>query len=371
MKKSYAHYFLYLIIACCSVVIASCKKDKQPSEPVITNYATLGLYQRSTVDNGTTYKRIFMPVKIGTSTERYGAIFDTGSTGLTIDAKDILPADMITPNGLVITGDSTTKNGITVYAGERIIAFGGGASSETREYGNLAYTNITLGDGNGNVTVTRMPIFIYYKIVDVTNNVNLPAHSADVFGVGPGESYASNKIASPLSYFKLPAGVTNGFKLALLNGPFSLSPLPANYVPGLLTIGLTPTDLNSSGFIMHNLDYYSVGGYSPNIRASITYNGKTVNNAFLLFDTGDPAITYLSDPTATANVTTLPVNTPVSLTTNNGFSYQYTTASSSNVTQIIKTSYSGDIRSIFSIDFFVNNQYLLDYQNHRIGLKNN
>jgi hypothetical protein len=122
---------------------------------------------------------------------------------------------------------------------------------------------------------------------------------------------------------------------------------------------------------MHNLDYYSVGGYSPNIRASITYNGKTLNNAFLLFDTGDPAITYLTDPTVSANVTTLPAGTPVSLTTTNGFNYQYTTASNSNETQVIKLSYSNDVRSIFDIDFFVKNQYLLDYQNHRIGLKNN
>lgn len=368
MKKSFSNYFLYLIIACCSVVITSCKKDKEQPAPVISNYATIGLYQKSTVDNGTTYKRVIMPVKIGTNTTLYGTIFDTGSTGLTIDANGILPANMITSNGIIVPGDSVVVNGITVTNQTAVIAFGGGASGETREYGNLAYTNVTMGDGNGSVSVTRMPIFLYYRIQDVDNNTNLPAHSADVFGVGPGVSYASSTIASPLSYFKLATGVANGFKLALFSTPFTST---LTFTPGLLTMGLTPTDLNSSGFIMHNLDYYSVGGYSPNIRASITYNGKTVNNAFLLFDTGDPAITYLSDPTAPANVTTLPVNTPVSLTTNNGFSYQYTTASSSNVTQIIKTSYSGDIRSIFSIDFFVKNQYLLDYQNHRIGLKNN
>ena len=367
MKKNFSHYFLYLIIACGSVVITSCKKDKQePSEPVITNYATLGLYQRSVVDNGTTYKRIFMPVKIGTTTTIYAGIFDTGSTGLTIDAKDILPADMITPNGLIVPGDSVNvAGGITVTNKASIIAFGGGASGETREYGNLAYAVVTLGDANTTTTTTtRIPIFIYYKVVDVTTGTNFPAHSADVFGVGPGVSYASDKIASPLSYFKLPTGVTSGFKLALLNTPFTSTPTA---VPSLLTIGLTPTDLNSSGFIMHNLDFYSVGGYSPNIRAKFTYNNKTVNNAFLLFDTGDPAITYLADPTA-AGVTTLPAGTPVSLTTNNGFSYQYTTATNSNVTQVVNTS---DPRSIFSLDFFVKNEYLLDYQNHRIGLKNN
>ena len=368
MKKSVANNFLCLIIACSVVVISSCKKDKeQQPAPAITNYATLGLYQKSSVDNGTTYKRVFMPVKIGTTNLRYPTIFDTGSTGLTIDANGILPANMITSNGLIIPGDTVdVDGGITVTNQTGFIAFGGGASGETREYGNLAYATVTLGDANtGTVTTTRIPFFIYYKVVDQTNNVPYPAHTADVFGVGPGTSYVNSLIDSPLSHFKLPASVTNGFKLALFSTPFTST---LTSVPGLLTIGLTPTDLNSSGFIMHNLDFYSVGGYSPNIRAKITYGNKTVNTAFLLFDTGDPAITYLADPTATG-VTTLPTGTAVSLTTNNGFSYQYTTATSSNVTQVVNSS--GDFRSIFSIDFFVKNQYLLDYQNHRIGLKNN
>jgi len=367
MRKRYPSFFLILVIAC-SVFVASCKKDTQPTpEPLITNFSTLGLYQRSVIDNGTTYKRVFIYTKVGTTNSLYPTIFDTGSTGLTIDANGLLPAEKITPDGIIVQGDSEVINGITVTNQKAIIAFGGGASGETREYGHLAYANVTIGDNNnGNVSVTQLPIFLYYRVQDVSTNTNLPPHSADVFGVGPGESYANTKIASPLSYFKLPTGVTNGFKLALFNTPFTSTP---TYVPGLLTIGLTPTDLNSSGFIMHTLDYYSVGGYSPNIRASITYNNKTVSNAFLLFDTGDPAITYLADPTASASVTTLPAGTPVSLTTTNGFTYQYTTSTSSNLTQVIKTT--TDPRSIFSIDFFVKNQYLLDYQNHRIGLKNN
>ncbi len=364
MKRRLSNYFLYLIIVC-SVVITSCKKDSQPPEPVITNYATLGLYQRSIVDNGITYKRVFIYAKVGTTNILYPTIFDTGSTGLTIDADGLLPADRITSNGIIVAGDSEVINGITVTNQKAVIAFGGGASGETREYGHLAYANVTISDNVGNVSVTQMPIFLYYRIQDVATGTNYPAHSADVFGVGPGYSYANNKIASPLSYFKLPTGVTNGFKLALFSTPFTST---LTRVPGLLTIGLTPTDLNSSsGFIMHNLDEYSVGGHSPNIRASITYNNKTVNNAFLLFDTGDPAITYLADPTA-SGTTTLPAGTAVSLTTNNGFNYQYTTGTSSNLTQVVNTS---DPRSIFSLDFFVKNEYLLDYQNNRIGLKNN
>ncbi|GAB2970846.1 hypothetical protein GCM10027049_00380 [Mucilaginibacter puniceus] len=365
MKKSCSNYFLYLVIAC-SVVITSCKKDNKPTEPVITNYATIGLYQKSLVENGITYKRVFTGVTIGSSTQSYPAIFDTGSTGLTVDARNLIPADKIKDYGIEVGGDSTIYNGITVTSFKGVISFGGGASGTTHQYGHLAYASVTIGDGNGSVNVKRIPFFLYYKVTDGNgNNISFNPHEINVFGVGPGYSYANSAIGSPLSYFTLPTGVTNGFKLALFTTPFTPTP---TYVPGLVTIGLTPTDLNSSGFKMHNLDNYpTAGGYSPNIRATLTFNNKTIN-AFLLFDTGDPAITYLADPVATG-VTTLPAGTVVSLTTNNGFSYQYTTATSSNVTQVVNSS--SDPRSIFSIDFFVKNEYLMDYQNHRIGLKNN
>ena len=141
-------------------------------------------------------------------------------------------------------------------------------------------------------------------------------------------------------------------------------------MPGLLVIGLTPDDLNSSGFIMHNLNYYSQGGYSPDLPATISYNGTNVS-ALLLFDTGNPSVTFLANDAPGANISTLPVNTTVSLTTGSGFTYQYTTTSNYNLTQVLRPSYSGDPRSIFSIDFFLSNEYLIDYQNHRIGLKNN
>jgi hypothetical protein len=364
MAKAYPRYISLFIIAVYVLVFAAaCKKDKK-EEPVITNFATLGLYEYMSGNA----RRVFTVItKVGDVTVNYASVFDTGSTGMTIDANGILPASMITSNGIVVPGDSININGITVTSQQATMAYGGGGSSETRQYGNLAYAKVVIGNSNGSVTTSRIPVFLYYKAVDITNNVTLPEHSIDVFGVGPGFSYASNKIGSPLSYFTMPANVTSGFKLAkFVEASFSTT---GTYVPGLLTIGLTPTDLNS-GFIMHNLSFNSVGGYSPNIPATINYNGTNVA-ALLLFDTGDPSITFLSDNAPGPNVTTLPANTQVSLTTNSGFTYKYTTNTTTNITQVLRPSYSGDPRSIYSIGFFVENQFLMDYQNHRIGLKNN
>ncbi len=327
--------------------------------------ATLGLYEL----DSSIYKRVLMPItKVGTVSVSYYGVFDTGSAGMTIDATGILPASMITSTGIQVAGDSVVVDGITITNQQAVISYGN-TTDEIEEYGNLAYAPVTIGDQNGSVTTRRIPFFMYYKIVDVTTGQKQPAHSNDVFGVGPGVSYTNSAIASPLSYFTPGNNVTSGFKLAQFsNAGFTTT---GTYVNDLLTIGLVPDDLaSSSGFVMHPLTYFSFGGYSPDIAATVSYDGNTVA-ATVLFDTGTPAVTLITNSKATSNMTTLPANTDITLTTNSGFTYQYTTASNNDITQVVNPSYTGDPRTIFSINFFVDNEFLIDYKDHKIGLKNN
>jgi hypothetical protein len=295
----------------------------------------------------------------------YYSVFDTGSSAMTMDADGLIPAALITSSGITITGDSLVVDGITVTKHTTTLTYGD-ATSGTKEYGNLAYAVIKIGDANGSVTTRRIPFFLYYKAVDTKTGTTLGVHENDVFGVGPNTSFKGLAIASPLSYFTTPANVTQGFKLS----KFNKTAYSANgtYVANLLTIGLVPNDLNSAGFIMHSLTNTSAG-YSPNIPATINYNGKSIQGT-LLFDTGTPAFVNIEDPNATVDQTTLPEKTPVSITTTSGFSYQYITTSDDNLTQVLNPSFTGDPRTIFSIDFFADNEFLLDYTNHRIGLKN-
>ncbi|WP_214073822.1 hypothetical protein [Mucilaginibacter sp. dw_454] len=370
MDKCYfkAHHKV-LTLLFLSLFAASCKKDPQVN-PISTspvNFAKLGLYEEAA--SSTQSRRIFIACsKLGDiTTQNYGLVFDTGSTGMTIDANGILPASMITSDGFQITGDSIVVSGITITSQKAVISYGG-VDGAISEYGNLAYANVTIGDGHGNVTTPRIPFFLYYKVTNLTTGAQLAAHSADVFGVAPGVSATSRKIASPLSYFALASNITSGFRLAQLNSANFLT--SATYTADLLYIGLTPADLNSSNFVMHPLAYNAISGYSPNIASSITYNGKTVQGT-ILFDTGTPLTTIVEDPSAASNSAALPANSSVSITTGQGFNYQYTTTSTFNLTEVQNPSYSKDNRTIFSIDFFLNNEYLLDYANNRIGLKNN
>ena len=381
MIKKYPYNLNFLAIAIGLILfITSCKKDNSPAPtPVtnnsVTNYATMGLYEYGDGTN----RRVFVNItqvgtaglvqKTGDTTMSHPSVFDTGSTGMTIDAQGVIPANMYnTNNGFTFSGDSVVVNGITITNQTFTISYGG-VGNGTKEYGNLAYATVKVGDNNGNVTTPRIPFLLYYKVVDVSTGKLLGVHSNDVFGVASGTSFVSSKIASPLSYFSLPSGVTNGFKLGLFdNTKFSTQYL--TYVRGLLTIGLTSADLNSSGFIMHPLTYYTQGGYSPDISGTINYNGTTVA-ATILLDTGTPSTSILENPNATTNVTTLGANSTVGITTPQGFNFNYTVSSNYNLTTVEKTSYSQDIRTIFSIDFFISNEYLMDYTNHQIGLKNN
>jgi hypothetical protein len=367
-------YSVYLKISAAGLLLitllASCSKEHSTPAPTptssVTPIATLGLYE----EDSSIYKRVYIPIsQVGTQNDTtYYSVFDTGSSGMTIDATGLIPKAMITSTGITVAGDSVTVNGITITNQTAVVSYGN-AQSELSEYGNLAYAPVTIGDQNGHITTSRIPIFLYYKIVDVTTNQRQPAHSNDVFGVGPGVSFANSAIASPLSYFKTTNGVLSGFRLERFsNAGFSTN---GTYVSNLLTIGLVPNDVNpATGFIMHPLTFFSQGGYSPDISATVTYNGTSVT-ATVLFDTGTPAISTIENNAAASNSSSLPANTTITLTTTNGFKYTYVTAGADNITQVAKPSYTGDPRTIFSIDFFSDNEFLMDYTGHEIGLKNN
>lgn len=375
------HFYTIFINTATALIIAlsisSCSKHNNSPAPVTVvtaKPASLGLIQFGSVDNNKdTDKRIFIPIsQVGTQKVTYPLVFDTGSTGLTLDATGIIPATMITSSGIQVIGDSIVVNGITITNQTATMSYGD-ANAPTVEYGNLAYANFTIGDNNGNINIKRVPFFLYYKIASST--ITYPPHSADIFGVGTGYSFTNKNIVSPLSIYNPGTGLTKGFKLAMLNNAnFSLLS-SGKYVTGLLSVGLTESDRFSSGFIMHPLGYSSNGGYSPDIPATITY-GNNSTSAEILFDTGTPLITIIEDKNAKSinktlnSIGSLPSGSVVTITTNQGFKFQYTVDAHNKLTTVQNPNNSNDYRSIVSLNFFTQNEFLTDYDHNVIGLKN-
>ena len=135
MKNKYPVKLLQLI-AVLAIAASSCKKNSTPAPVVDAKPVTIGLFEfASSSDN-----RIFIPIsKIGTKTVNYDEIFDTGSTGLTIDANNIIDANLITSTGFnIAAGDSLVNNGITITSHTSTMEYGN-AINWTKEYGSLAY----------------------------------------------------------------------------------------------------------------------------------------------------------------------------------------------------------------------------------------
>lgn len=371
-KKFYNSLYAAALFA--TVLMASCGKSN--TSPKTTTVATakpvtFGLYEYGESGSG----RIDIPVtKVGTQTVAYPLVFDTGSTGLTLDATGIIPASMITSTGITVTGDSVVVNGITITNQTTTMSYGD-ANAPTVEYGNLAYADFTVGDANGSINIKRVPFFLYYKILDGSGN-QYPAHSADIFGVGTGYSFTNKNIVSPLSLYDPGTGLTRGFKLATITSSYFSVSNQLTYVPNVFTVGLTQDDRFSSGFVMHPLSYSSDGGYSPDIPATISYGG-TSTAAEILFDTGNPQIVFIEDKNANGTKKTvnslgdLATGSVVTVTTNQGFKFSYTVSANSFLTTVQNPNQSNDYRSIFSIYFFTQNEFLTDYDHNIIGLKNN
>jgi len=308
--------------------------------------------------------------QIGTQHLNYNLSFDTGSGGMVIDGNGILPASMITSSGFNFTGDSTVVNGITITNQQAIVEYGNSNSTLVKVYGNLAYASVSIGNYDGVVEIARLPFFIYYKSVDATGAV-LPQHQFDVMGVSSeyGVTFSNNAyITSPFNYYDPGSGYTKGIRIAPLGtGNFSNS---GKYISGIVTVGLSNADLNGSNFNMTQLTRSESHGYVPFIQATIAYNGKSISSN-VVFDTCTEPFSYIEDKTASENLAMLPDKIDISVSLNSGYNYSYTTAQNTNLTYVENPVTSGANVSIVGLDYFFNNEYMINYSDHTIGFKNN
>jgi len=374
MRKVYASNCVLIIASLLMLTVASCKKDRSTTSVTDATPIQISVYEQ--VDSSI-YRQLFIPIptlgNITLNDDFNALLFDTGSGGMVIDASGILPSSMITSNGFSFTGDSTVYEGITVTNQTSTIVYGDDANLYT-VYGNLAYANVTIGiQGSGMITVKRLPFFIYYKATDNKGNVS-PPHDFDVFGADPEYdlTFPNNvNLQSPFNLYNPGTGLTKGFKI----GPLGTSNFSDAYdiplTPNVITLGLTAADLSSSsGFTMTDLQYDSRYGADPVISGSITYNNEKIS-ANIVYDSGTSGYNYIEDNNAAKTTVTLAQGSTVTATLNTGFNYNFTVAPTEYLTYVENPSVSETNVSIFSIDYFINNEYMLDYTDNKLGLKNN
>jgi hypothetical protein len=381
MLKKYTKNSLLYITLITLLVIVSCKKDNTTKATTTSTTTTtttppgaqvsLGVYEEA----DSIYKTLFMVVaQVGTVTlnsQYNGLIFDTGSGGLVLDAHDILPAAMITTTGFNFTGDSTVVDGITITNQTSTIEYGDDNATDAIVYGNLAYASVVIGEpADKTITVQRVPFFLYYKSTQAGKA--LPTHEFDVLGVNSefDKTFSGGvSLGSPFAYYNPGTGFTKGFKMSALGtGNFST----ADEIPlttGVITVGLSAADIAStSGYKFTTLTYNATDGAVPVLTSTIAYNGNSVSG-YVVFDTGTDPYNYLEDNSAATTTTQLAAGSAVSITTTpSEFNYPFTVSTTDYLTYVENPSVSGTNVSILSLEFFLNNGYLIDYPDHKLGL---
>ncbi|MBS1531647.1 MAG: hypothetical protein JSU01_15180 [Bacteroidetes bacterium] len=362
-------------ILCAVLFSFGCKKESGSKTaalvPVVPQYNTpgqpyqLGFYE---VESKGIKELQTIVSKVGDKPVNFEMTFDTGSGGLVLDAQGILPTSMISTTGFAFSGDSTTVNGITITNQTTFISYGADNSTLSKVFGNLAYADVMIGDNNGNITIRRLPFFLYYKAIDASGTV-YPAHKFDVMGVSSAYDVTfANKayITSPFFYFDPGPGLTRGFKIAALGmDNFSAH---GTYVPAV-TLGLTADDLGSGGFKMMPLVQVDDDGYATMVQGTVGYNNKNFSTS-LIFDSGTYPYYYLEDPNWTDTPGLLKPGTHVQVSTDAGFTFSYIATPNMNPTMVENpASVKGSV-SVISLNFFLHNEYLLDFDHHQLGLKN-
>jgi hypothetical protein len=272
--------------------------------------------------------------------------------------------------------DSAIVEGVTITSTKVSSTYGEPPATRTF-YGNIAYTSMTLGDQSGSVITERMPFMLVYKGVNNQTGAAVAVDSssdgiAGVISSGfvPGEAsiLVTNRenIKSPFNYLNYSTSLYAGWMLSPLSAA-GWTNVPSNATTParpLLTVGLTQA--LESGFALQpqRLDLGNV--YDPDLVGTIGYGGQDISNSSVVFDTGTPVGFIIYNANEGGN-TQLPTGETVQLSTTQGFDYGYTTDAALFQTVVQST---GQTRSIFGIDFFLNTYYLLDYTNHLIGLKN-
>jgi hypothetical protein len=369
-----------------TAVFVGCHSD-QDTSPIATVSAPLAMNLYAVDGTSNNPARLFIFVTaVGSQNVQMPLAFDTGSSGITLNALAIFPSSIVTSNGFNFGGGESliSYNGITVTPLQGTRTYGG--STGRTEIGNLGFANVVFGGSSGLVTTQTMPVFFYYAIEsnetppqpltpqtqdgwfgvnampDLVklggNTVNAPECTQDVTG--------SCWVASIFTYLKYASGIDAGFSLNPLRvqacditSPGDCSPVAA------LTIGLTSssaTDFNTA-MLPCPLPNYSgpatINGYSaceayvPGTTVSLTGSPNETFTQSVIFDTGTPDM-VLNIP----NGKSLPTSVDsFKIATPSGFTYSTTNGPDVDAVRVQQSSQG----SVIGLGYFETNFLLINF----------
>ncbi|TWR25355.1 hypothetical protein FPZ42_12170 [Mucilaginibacter achroorhodeus] len=347
----------------------------------ITSPVSLNVYPAK-LNNGSGPGRIYInAMRIGGVPITLPLLFDTGSAGVTLDALKIFPPELVDEHGFKFKKgqDTLTYKGIVVTRTTVQKVYGSAGAVETKEFGNIGFATLMVGDQTGALNLRKMPVMFFYA--KSTNGKESTNGLGSVFGVnttfntvtGVNERTTFN-LVSPLKYLNYRNGLIPGFKLSALQLFGCAIKIPGSCRPSRsLTVGLTNADFQKYRFNQltpqataqtgqvsgHFPTYPELPLYHPEIAAAIATESQQIPVSVLL-DSGNPGV-VLNASSEDLHADQYPI---IKLMLPFGQTYFYNQRRANFSTRFNPSSK----RSVFGIYFFTVFGFAEDYQNGRIGL---
>ena len=149
-------------------------------------------------------KKVNLPITaVGTANVSLQGIIDTGSGGMTLNALEIFPTNIVTSSGFNFNGqDQIVYQGITVTKLGAIRNYGGQGQSANTRTGNLFFAHLTFGE-KGKIRTALVPILFVYS-----SSEPLSANSGDSDNT-VGINGALDQIGATITYVGQPVQNTN------------------------------------------------------------------------------------------------------------------------------------------------------------------
>ncbi|SEW51527.1 hypothetical protein SAMN04488122_4286 [Chitinophaga arvensicola] len=352
-----------------------------PGGPEISQPTPLNLLMVK--DGGYTDRLLLGITQLGLKKVELKTVFDTGSEGLVLDAKAVLPGEMVTPDGIDLRGRRVmTLDGITITAIKDSTSYGD-APNNRMYYGQIAYTTVTLGDNTHEVTTRQMPVFLIYRGVKLlTGEEAAIDHDSIVNGICGVENVhplseevatARKYMKSPFAYLNYRRGVYAGIQLSATGSadhPQVVSQHNNRVICAapLLQVGLTNS--MEDGYILQQKKMKNNSHVlSPMVVGKLRINGMETTGD-ILFDSGTKRGGSIADMNSFSdNSYVLDDQTQVSFTAREGFRYSFVADKKNRKITMVPNNTDRLKRSVWGLWFFINNNFIIDYSNYLIGIK--
>ena|GEM_PF-5397114 len=299
-------------------------------------------------------------LQLGAKKVNQPLLFDTGSSGVTIDCKIVLPKELCSDEGIRIDKDTETE-GIVVTT-EKVTAVYGGYT----EFGHLAKARLAFGDPARPVE-TSQPIAILIRYKKVRNSdgqiVGGPLWPLGTFGVSPlGGIGPGHSIRSPIDAVALSDKLHRGYRLEPIGRRWKACTNERNDCPATRSLYIGLRNEDKIGFRLWPLVRANPGHNFPTLQACIAWQKSKICDA-TLFDTGNSTIMVGGHVSSGASAS-LPKGSKVSIDISGGNTWRFQTEYRPEVEFVSRLDH-----HIVGIRYFEQNSLLIDLEVSEIGLR--